>query len=101
MIVQVIKPSAPADATPKPALRLIRTAAYCRVSSDSDEQETSYEAQCTHYVSYISANPAWTLAGIFADEGVTGTQAKKRPEFLRMIGECRAGNIDQVITKSI
>ena len=101
MIVQIISPSKRPHAVGESLPRLVRTAAYCRVSSDSAEQETSYEAQCAHYRSYIAANPAWTLAGIFADEGVTGTQAKKRLAFLRMIDECRAGNIDLVITKSI
>ncbi len=79
----------------------LRVAAYCRVSTDSDEQATSYDAQIEHYTEYISKNPEWTLAGIFADEGITGTNTKKREEFNRMIEECHAGNIDMVITKSI
>ena len=79
----------------------LKVAAYCRVSTDSDEQETSYEAQCTHYTAFIRNNPDWELAGIFADEGISGTMAKKRPEFLRMIAECEAGKINMVVTKSI
>ena len=79
----------------------LRVAAYCRVSTDSDEQATSYEAQIEHYTEYISKNPEWVLAGIFADDGITGTNTKKRDEFNRMIEECRAGNIDMIITKSI
>ena len=79
----------------------LRVAAYCRVSTDSDEQATSYEAQIEHYTEYISKNPDWILAGIFADDGITGTNTKKREEFNRMIDECHAGNIDMVITKSI
>lgn len=79
----------------------LRVAAYCRVSTDSDEQATSYEAQIEHYTEYISKNPDWVLAGIFADEGITGTNTKKRTEFNRMIDECMAGNIDMIITKSI
>lgn len=57
-------------------LKKLRVAAYCRVSTDSDEQETSYEAQVTHYTNYISNNPEWILAGIFADDGISGTNTK-------------------------
>ena len=66
----------------------LRVAAYCRVSTDSDEQETSYDAQVTHYTEYIQKNPEWELAGIFADDGISGTNTKKRTEFNRMIDEC-------------
>ena len=79
----------------------LRVAAYCRVSTDSDEQATSYETQIEHYTSYINGHPDWTLAGIFADDGISGTNTKKREEFNRMVDECMAGNIDMVITKSI
>ena len=79
----------------------LRVAAYCRVSTDSDEQATSYDAQIEHYTEYISKNPDWVLAGIFADDGISGTNTKKRDEFNRMIDECHAGNIDMIITKSI
>ena len=79
------------------AQKKLRVAAYCRVST---EQETSYEAQVTHYTEYIQKNPEWELAGIFADDGISGTNTKKRDEFNRMIDECMAGNIDMVITKS-
>ena len=79
----------------------LRVAAYCRVSTDSDEQETSYDAQVSHYTEYIQKNPEWELAGIFADDGISGTNTKKREEFNRMIDECMAGNIDMIITKSI
>ena len=60
-----------------------------------------YDAQIEHYTEYISKNPDWVLAGIFADDGITGTNTKKRDEFNRMIDECHAGNIDMIITKSI
>lgn len=79
----------------------LRVAAYCRVSTDSDEQATSYDAQIEHYTAYIKGHPDWELAGIFADDGITGTNTKKREEFNRMIDECMAGNIDMIITKSI
>ena len=70
------------------AQKKLRVAAYCRVSTDSEEQETSYEAQVTHYTEYIQKNPEWELAGIFADDGISGTNTKKRDEFNRMIDEC-------------
>lgn len=79
----------------------LRVAAYCRVSTDSEEQATSYEAQIEHYTEYIQKNPEWELAGIFADEGLSGTDTRKRREFNRMIEECMAGKINMVITKSI
>ncbi len=79
----------------------LRVAAYCRVSTDSDEQATSYEAQVEHYTEYIQKNPDWEFAGIYADDGISGTNTKKREEFNHMIDECKAGNIDMVITKSI
>ena len=79
----------------------IRVAAYCRVSTDSEEQASSYEIQIEHYTNYIKKNKEWELAGIFADDGITGTNTKKREEFNRMIEECMAGKIDMIITKSI
>ena len=79
----------------------LRVAAYCRVSTDSDEQATSYEAQIEHYTAYITGHPDWELAGIYADDGISGTNTKKRDEFNRMIDECMAGSIDMIITKSI
>lgn len=79
----------------------LKVAAYCRVSTDSDEQATSYETQVEHYTEYIKKNQDWEFAGIFADDGISGTNTKKREEFNRMIDECMAGNIDMVITKSI
>ncbi len=79
----------------------LKVAAYCRVSTDSDEQATSYEAQMEHYTNFIQKNDEWEFAGIFADDGISGTNTKKREEFNRMIEECMAGHIDMVITKSI
>src|SRR5574344_2892294 len=79
----------------------LRVAAYCRVSTDSEEQATSYDTQIEHYTAYIQGHPDWMLAGIFADDGISGTNTKKREEFNRMIDECLAGNIDIIITKPI
>ena len=84
------------DAKPK-----LRVAAYCRVSTDSDEQATSYDAQVEHYTELIQKNPEWEFAGIYADDGISGTNTKKREDFNRMIDDCEAGNIDMIITKSI
>ena len=67
----------------------------------SDEQATSYEAQVEHYTDYIRKNPEWEFAGIFADDGISGTNTKKREEFNRMIDEAMAGKIDMIVTKSI
>lgn len=79
----------------------LRVAAYCRVSTDSDEQATSYDAQVEHYSNFIQKNEEWEFAGIFADDGISGTNTKKREEFNRMIAECMEGHIDMIITKSI
>jgi DNA invertase Pin-like site-specific DNA recombinase len=81
--------------------RQIRVAAYCRVSTEEEEQQSSYEAQCTYYTDKIMTNPEWTMAGIFADEGITGTSTKKRDDFNRMIRRCKAKKIDLILTKSI
>ncbi len=81
--------------------KLLKVAAYCRVSTDDKEQKTSYEAQIQYYTNKINKNPDWQMAGIFADEGITGTQAKKRPEFLKMIRLCRQRKIDIILTKSL
>ena len=81
--------------------RQLRVAAYCRVSTDDEEQLTSYEAQQHYYTDKIMSNQEWTMAGIFADEGITGTSARKRPEFLRMIRLCKQKKIDVILTKSI
>lgn len=87
--------------TDEEAPQRLRVAAYCRVSTDMEEQESSYKAQVRHYTEYIQGNPAWELAGIYADEGISGTDTKKREEFNRMMDNCTAGKIDLIITKSI
>lgn len=84
------------DAKPK-----LRVAAYCRVSTDSDEQATSYEAQVEHYTEYINKNHEWEFAGIYADDGISGIYTKNREKFNDMIEDCEAGTIDMIITKSI
>ena len=78
-----------------------RVAAYARVSTDSDEQFTSFEAQVDYYSRQIAANPDWTMVEVYTDEGITGTNTKKRDGFNRMIADALAGKIDLIITKSI
>ena len=97
----IMIPANPEFAKASAVRRQLRVAAYCRVSTDSEEQLTSYEAQRTYYTDKIMSNPEWTMAGLFADEGITGTSAQKRPEFLRMICQCRQKKIDLILTKSV
>lgn len=82
-------------------LRRLRVAAYCRVSTDEEEQESSYNIQIDYYTDLIQNNPEWIFVGIYADEGITGTSTKKRDDFKRLIRDCMAGRIDLIITKSI
>lgn len=83
------------------SIRQQRVAAYCRVSTEEEEQQSSYENQCKYYTDLIMKNPNWSMAGIYADEGISGTQAKKRDDFMRMIKACKKGKIDLILTKSI
>lgn len=84
------------------AKRIIkRVCAYARVSTDSEEQLTSYSSQINHYTNYIKSNLDWEFAGVYADEGISGTQVKKRTEFMRMIDDALNGKIDIIIAKSI
>ncbi|WP_333887907.1 recombinase family protein [Clostridium sp.] len=76
-------------------------AAYCRVSTDQLEQLSSYEAQVSYYTTFINNNSKYEFAGVFADEGISGTNTKKREQFNKMIEDCKAGKIDVIITKSI
>ena len=76
-------------------------AAYARVSTEKEEQEDSFERQVEHYTQLITSNPEWQFGGIYADPGITGTRAEKRPDFMRMIADCRAGKIDRIYVKSI
>ncbi len=78
-----------------------RVAAYARVSMETERLNHSLSAQVSHYSALIQSNPEWEYAGVYADEGVTGTIAAKRPEFSRMLADCEAGKIDTVLTKSI
>jgi site-specific DNA recombinase len=79
----------------------LRVAAYCRVSTDQEDQLHSFASQVEYYTKYINDNPSYEMAGIYADEGISGTNTKKREQFRQMIADCEAGKIDRVITKSI
>ena len=81
--------------------RHLRVAAYCRVSTNSKEQLTSYENQLAYYTEKIMKNPSWTMVKVFADEGKTGTSTCKRKEFLQMIRMCRQGKIDMILAKAV
>lgn len=82
-------------------VKKLRVAAYCRVSTASDEQLVSLAAQKAHYENYIEANDEWKFAGLYFDEGISGTKKEKRDGLLSMIADCEKGRIDLVITKSI
>lgn len=85
----------------KEEVKKLRVAAYCRVSTDNEEQAGSYETQVSHYREFISANPEWILVDVYADEGISATNTKKRDDFNRMIDDCKKGIIDMIFTKSI
>lgn len=76
-------------------------AAYARVSTEREEQEDSFERQVEYYTTFINSKSEWKFGGIYADPGITGTRAEKRPDFLRMISDCRAGKINRILVKSI
>lgn len=99
--VTVIPPIAEMQGEIRIDMRPKRVAAYCRVSTDREEQEHSFETQKAMYTEMIMMKPTWQMAGIYADEGITGTVAKKRPGFMKMIEDCRKGKIDMIVTKSV
>ena len=99
--IRIIPATKPVSAPGRASGSKQRVAAYCRVSTDSEEQLTSYTAQKAYYTQKIGENPDWEMAGIFADKGITGTSMKKRTEFKRMIAACKRGRIDLILTKSL
>ena len=76
-------------------------AAYCRVSTNSEDQANSYNTQIAYYTKRISENPDWELVDIYADRGISGTSMAKRDEFNRMLADCRVGKIKRVLVKSV
>ncbi len=100
--VQVIKASSTrVNRKNSKVIENTRVAAYCRVSTDSEEQLNSYNSQVEHYRQFVQSNPEWSLVDIYADEAISGTQTDKRMEFQRMINDALDGKIDFIITKSI
>ena len=79
----------------------MKVCAYCRVSTEEESQQSSYELQVQHYTQYIQDHENWTLQGIYADEGISGTSVMHRKQFLQMIEECKEGKINLIVTKSI
>jgi DNA invertase Pin-like site-specific DNA recombinase len=102
MKVEIIKASA-SDSIGRKRTRIekLRVAAYCRVSTDSEEQIKSYNSMVTYYTDLIKNNKDWIFAGVFADRAITGTKIDKREEFQRLIQECMDGHIDMILAKSI
>ena len=89
------------NAAAKEEVKRLRVAAYCRVSTDNEKQASSYEAQIQHYEEFIKTNPEWEFVGVYADEGISATNTKKRDQFNAMIEDCKQGKIDMIFTKSI
>ena len=100
-VVRIIEPTVSVRESVKTHYRVLRVAAYCRVSTKQEEQLNSYENQVEHYTERINSENGWTLEGIYADKGISGTSVKNRDEFNRMIRRCKQGKIDMIITKSI
>lgn len=82
-------------------IQTLRVCAYCRVSTDSDEQLSSFEFQQAHYKQLTESHPNWHLKHIYADEGISGTSLKKREQFNAMIAACEAGEYDLIVTKNV
>ncbi len=90
-----------ATLTRKGGIIMIQVAAYCRVSTDKEDQANSFETQQRYFREWIDRNPEWMLQEIYADEGISGTNTKKRTQFNRMIRAAREGKIDLIITKEV
>lgn len=99
--ISIIPAARDYDRSVRPQMKALRVAAYCRVSTLMEQQESSYEAQVSYYREKIEGNPNWKLAGIYADDGKSATSTRKRSDFQAMIDDCMAGKIDLVLTKSI
>lgn len=101
--VQVIPPKINIHTTKKQEVKRMNVAAYCRVSTTQESQETSYEAQVAYFTQLITENPSWQLAGIYADDGISGTDMKKRDNFNALMERClrKDGDIDMVLIKSV
>lgn len=100
--IKVTPATKPMHSTPfQSTTKKRRVAAYARVSTDKEEQESSFDAQVNYYTRIIKANPEWIFVDVYADEGITGTSITKREGFTRMINDALAGRIDLIMTKSV
>lgn len=99
--IRIVTPAVNNNIDNKKEHKKLRTAAYCRVSTDSKQQETSFDSQVTYYTDLINGNPDWTLVNIYADPAVSGTSRRNRIQFNQMLFDCIHGKIDQIITKSM
>lgn len=99
--VSVIPAKVQFDTSIKLSDKMLKVAAYCRVSTDEEEQDSSYEAQVEYYTNKIQDNPNWKFAGIYADDGKSGTNTKKRADFKTMVKDALNGKIDMILTKSV
>ena len=88
-------------AAPINQVRRRRTAGYARVSTDSEEQQTSYEAQVDYYTNYIKSREDWEFVEVYTDEGISATNTKHREGFKQMIADALSGKIDLIVTKSV
>ena len=85
----------------KNTVRKLRVAAYCRVSTEEEEQQGSFEIQKLYYTEKINSTPEWEVAGIYADDGISGVHTKKRDGFNQMIQDCKKHKIDLISTLSL
>lgn len=99
--VSIIPAKPQYDRSIKLSEKKLRVAAYCRVSTELEEQESSYEAQVEYYTRKIQETENWKLAGIYADDGKSATNTKKRDDFKAMIKDAEGGKIDMILTKSV
>lgn len=101
MEVELIKANDPFDSSSKRRIERLRVAAYCRVSTDDEDQIKSYNSMVQHYTDLIKNNKEWVFAGVYADRAITGTKVDKRDEFQKLIQDCLEDKIDMIIAKSI
>ena len=101
MEIELIKANNPFDSSAKKRIERLRVAAYCRVSTDDEDQIKSYNSMVRYYTDLIQNNKEWFFAGVYADKAITGTKVDKREEFQKLIQDCLDHKIDMVIAKSI
>lgn len=93
-------PAKPKEELQQNQYHQLKVAAYCRISTEQEQQQNSYRVQVEYYTDYINSNKDWVMAGIFADEGISGTSTRKRTAFNRMIRMCQKKKIDLILCKS-